>query len=179
MTVRDIVFYPDKRLREKCSPVVDFTSKEFLKLTQDMVDTLGHYKAIGLAAPQIGVNKCIFIINLDEKPQFFINPVIWVQDKGSITTKEGCLSFVNVFERIERAREVIIEATDVDGIDFKCILTGKDSVAAQHEFDHLNGKVLIDRVESTLDIVMENEFQRTIADLAESLLPLNPRNISP
>jgi len=145
MATKSVLTYPAKELREKCTNVVDFTSEEFLTVMQDMVDTLGAYGAIGLAAPQIGVTKRVFITNVDGKPQFFINPRITRKD-GSITTKEGCLSFPNVFTRVERASEITIHAIDADGGEFTAELTGMDAVAAQHEYDHLDAVLFIDKV---------------------------------
>lgn len=145
MSIKRALLYPTKELRAKCTDVIDFTSKDFLELMQDLMDTIAAYEALGLAAPQIGTNKRVFITNLDEKPQYFINPKI-VRREGSITTKEGCLSFPNVFAMVERAAEITIDAIDVDGREFRCELDGRDAVAAQHEFDHLDGVLFIDRV---------------------------------
>lgn len=145
MTTKSALTYPAKELRAKCTDVVDFTSEEFLALLQDLIDTLGAYGALGLAAPQIGVTKRVFVTNVDGKPQFFINPKI-TRREGSITTKEGCLSFPNVFTRVERASEITIHAIDAGGEEFKAELTGIDAVAAQHEYDHLDGVLFTDKV---------------------------------
>jgi peptide deformylase len=145
MATKSALTYPAKELRAKCTNVVDFTSEEFLTLMQDLVDTLGAYGALGLAAPQLGVNKRIFLTNVDGKPQFFINPRI-SRRKGRITTKEGCLSFPNVFARVERHSEITIHAIDADGGEFKAELTGMDAVVAQHEYDHLDGVLFTDKV---------------------------------
>lgn len=147
MAVKQALIYPNPSLREKCEDVTeeDFKSEEFFKIMQDMVDTLGAYGALGLAAPQIGVNKRMFITNVDNRPQFFINPRI-VSSEGSITTREGCLSFPNVFEVVERPAEVSIQAFDADGREFICTLDEIDCVAALHEYDHLDGVLFIDRV---------------------------------
>jgi peptide deformylase len=142
---KGVVFYPSKVLREKCTDIEDFTSEEFLTLMQDLADTLAAYKALGLAAPQIGVPKRVFVTNVEGQLHYFINPKI-VRQEGSITTKEGCLSFPGVFERIERSAEVTIEAIDADGKEFKCELDGIDAVSAQHEYDHLDGVLYIDKV---------------------------------
>lgn len=145
MAVKKVVFYPGKVLREKCTDIEDFTSEEFLALMQDLADTLAAYGAIGLAAPQIGVPRRVFVTNVDGQIHYFINPKI-IRKEGSITTKEGCLSFPDVFERVERSAEVTIGAIDVDGREFRCELDGIDAVAAQHEYDHLEGVLYIDKV---------------------------------
>jgi peptide deformylase len=91
------------------------------------------------------VPRRVFVTNVEGQLHYFINPQI-VRKEGSITTKEGCLSFPDVFERIERSAEVSIEAIDADGQEFKCELDGMDAVAAQHEYDHLDGVLYIDKV---------------------------------
>jgi peptide deformylase len=145
MALKPVLFYPARELREKCTDIDDFTSEEFLTLMQDLADTLAGYGAIGLAAPQIGVAKRVFVTNVDGQLHYFINPKI-TRKEGSITTKEGCLSFPGVFERIERSAEVTIEAIDADGKEFTCELNGMDAVSAQHEYDHLDGVLFIDKV---------------------------------
>lgn len=145
MATKSVVLYPDKVLRKDCSDVVDFGSEEFYNLILDMVDTLGAYKALGLSAPQIGVSKRVFVTNVDNRPQFFINPRI-VRAEGRITEREGCLSFPNVFQRVERFAEITIDAIDPSGAEFRAQLDGMDAVAAQHEYDHLGGVLFIDHV---------------------------------
>jgi peptide deformylase len=145
MALKPVVFYPGKALRSECTDIDDFTSEEFLALMQDLADTLAGYGAIGLAAPQIGVAKRVFVTNVEGQLHYFINPKI-TRKEGSITTKEGCLSFPGVFERIERSAEVSIEAIDADGKEFTCELNGMDAVSAQHEYDHLDGVLYIDKV---------------------------------
>jgi peptide deformylase len=147
MAVRKVVFYPDSILRELCTDIEDFGSEEFLSLMQDLIDTMSAYGGVGISAPQIGVPKRVFVTAVDERPQYFINPKV-VRAEGSITSKEGCLSFPTVFANIERYNEFSMEAVDVDGKEFKCQLDGPDAVAAQHEFDHLNGVLFIDKVSS-------------------------------
>jgi peptide deformylase len=145
MTLKRALYFPNSILRAYCTDVVDFTSQEFLELMQDLGDTLNGYGALGLAAPQLGVAKRVFATKVDDQVHFFINPQI-TRREGSITTKEGCLSFPGVFERIERSAEITIEAIDADGQEFKCELSGQDAVAAQHEYDHLGGVLFIDKV---------------------------------
>ena len=159
MTVRKVKIYPNKVLREKCTDVEDFESPEFLEMLQDLLDTIAEYKAVGLAAPQIGLLKRVFITVVDGHPQFFINPKI-VRREGNTRITEGCLSFPTVFERIDRAAEVTIEAIDADGREFKCELDGLDAVAAQHELDHLDGILFIDRVGSVTKNFMLKKLKK-------------------
>jgi len=145
MAIQDVLLYPNKVLRQDCSDVAEFDTEEFYHLILNMVDTLASYKALGLAAPQIGIPKRIFVTNVDNQPLFFINPRV-VRAEGSITKKEGCLSFPNVFQRVERFAEITIDAIDPTGAEFRAQLDGMDAVAAQHEYDHLGGVLFIDHV---------------------------------
>jgi peptide deformylase len=153
IAVKRVLFYPARELREKCTDIEDFTSDEFLALMQDLANTLASYGAIGLAAPQLGVPKRVFVTFVEGQLHYFINPKI-TRKEGSITTKEGCLSFPGVFERIERFSEVTIEAIDADGKEFTCELNGMDAVSAQHEYDHLDGVLFIDKVSILLKKMM-------------------------
>jgi len=145
MAVKKVLIYPDKVLRKPCSDVTEFDTEEFYNMILDMVDTLAAYRALGLSAPQIGISKRVFVTNVDNRPQFFINPRI-VRAEGRITEREGCLSFPNVFERVERFAELTIDAIDASGAEFRAQLDGMDAVAAQHEYDHLDGVLFIDNV---------------------------------
>lgn len=145
--MRNLIYYPSEILRTNCEEVTeeDFKSEEFLQFLTDMVDALAMHKAIGIAAPQLGLNKRVFLNNVDDRPQFFINPKI-VQSEGTVRMKEGCLSFPNTFVYVERAAEITIDAVDADGREFRACLDDLDAVAAQHELDHLNGVLFIDHV---------------------------------
>jgi peptide deformylase len=159
MSVKKVLLYPAKELREESSDIEDLTSEEFLSLMQDLADTVGTYGAMGLSAPQIGVRKNVFVTNVDGKLQYFINPRITRSD-GSITSREGCLSFPNVFELIDRFNEITIEAIDVDGREFNAELSGPDAVVAQHEFDHLSGVLFIDKVSAIKRGFMLKKLQK-------------------
>lgn len=147
--MRNLIYYPNEILRTNCEEVTeeDFQSEEFLGFLTDMVDALAAHQAIGISAPQLGLNKRVFLNNVDDRPQFFINPMI-VHSEGTIRTKEGCLSFPNTFVYVERSSEVTIDAVDADGREFRASLDDLDAVAAQHELDHLNGILFIDHVSS-------------------------------
>lgn len=142
-----LLYYPNEILRTPCEDVTeeDFQSEEFLKFLTKMVDQLAAHKAVGIAAPQLGLNKRVFLNNVDDRPQFFINPKI-VHSEGIIRMKEGCLSFPGIFLYTDRAAEVTVDAVDADGREFRAQLDGLDAVAAQHELDHLNGVLFIDHV---------------------------------
>ncbi len=149
MAIRTILHYPDKRLREKGLPVKEIT-KEIQKLVDDMAETMYAAPGCGLAATQIGELHRVFVIDTateDEPSQLtvFINPEI-MQTTGSTTWEEGCLSFPTVHEDIKRAEKVRVRAQDREGKWFELEADGLLAVAIQHENDHLDGVLMIDRV---------------------------------
>ncbi len=162
--VRDIVVYPDKRLKIVSKEVTEF-NEELHELLEDMYDTMVSKKGVGLAAIQIGVPKRVLIINLpedDSKDEIkkedtleVINPV-FIEKNGSCKNQEGCLSVPGFYEDIERAKHVIVEYQDRHGekhtIDTDTFL----AIALQHEYDHLEGKVFIEK----LSILKRKKFEK-------------------
>ncbi|MEZ4256763.1 MAG: peptide deformylase [Polyangiales bacterium] len=150
MAVRPILHYPDKRLRIPGEPVTDF-GPELQTLVDDMAETMYAAPGVGLAAPQIGVSKRIFIIDVsagDDEPsdlRVFINPEI-VGMVGETSWDEGCLSFPGVREEVPRAETVTVRALDREGKPFELVAEGLLAIAVQHENDHLEGKLMIDRL---------------------------------
>lgn len=148
MTVREVLLYPDKRLREVSQEVTDFESEEFLQLCDDLKDTLLAKSAHGLAAIQIGEPYRVFIVQKPEPGEvtYFVNPRIVEYCEPLVSGREGCLSFPTVFENIERYEEVTVTAQDETGDEFTCSLDDLEAVAVQHEFDHLDGVLFVDKV---------------------------------
>lgn len=144
MAVREILRYPNKLLQQKSEQVKEIT-KDICSLVDDMLETMYAYNGVGLAAPQIGVLKRIFVVDIYDNngPLIFINPEI-VYKSGKIKFREGCLSFPNAYEEIERNEKIEIKAQEVSGNWFQIETSGLLSVAIQHEYDHLNGKLMID-----------------------------------
>lgn len=145
MAVKQVVTYPSKTLREVSTPIEDFESEEFKTLCEDLADTLHAHRAHGLAAIQIGVPKRVFIINGDQGVQFFVNPE-YVETDGTVKWREGCLSFPGIEETIDRHEEVTMKAHDENGREFTVCMDELEAVAVQHEFDHLDGVLFIDKV---------------------------------
>jgi peptide deformylase len=145
MTILDILHFPDPRLRNVAQPVarVDDTIR---KLVDDMFETMYAAPGIGLAATQVNVDKRVIVIDVSEEkdqPLCLINPEILARD-GVEEMEEGCLSVPGVFELVERADHIRIQALDRDGerIDMEaCDLL---AVCIQHEIDHLDGKLFVD-----------------------------------
>jgi peptide deformylase len=159
MTIKQVLIYPNKALREQSVPVEDFEAEEFKQLIVDLKDTVEAYRAHGLAAPQLGVNKRVFVTNTGSGVKYFVNPVISEED-GSVKNNEGCLSFPGVSELIDRFEEITITAQDETGKEFTCCMDELDAVALQHEFDHLNGVLFIDLVSTLKKRYMLRKLQK-------------------
>ena len=147
--IREILKYPDPRLREVAAPVAEVTD-ELRALIDDMAETMYSSNGCGLAANQIGVDKRVFVVDCageNEPSQLmaFINPEI-IEADGSQTWDEGCLSFPGVSEEIKRAEHVKVRALDRHGKAFELEADGLLAVAIQHELDHLNGVLMIDKL---------------------------------
>ena len=157
MAIRNLRYENDEILSKR-SREIEVIDDKIKELAQDMIDTMHKWDGVGLAGPQVGVLKRIIVIDLyEEGTQFvLINPVI-VSQKGTQEVDEGCLSFPNKFGKVERPKEVVVEALDLDG----CTVTLKaQDLLAQalcHEIDHLNGVVFVERVKpGTLETVTPN-----------------------
>jgi peptide deformylase len=149
MAIRTILHYPDKRLREKGATVPKVTD-EIRTLVDDMAETMYAAPGVGLAATQIGVALQVFVIDIAEEGQpsdlrVFINPEI-LEREDEIVWPEGCLSFPGVTEDVERAAKVKVRAKDRDGKEFTLEAEGLLAVAIQHEYDHLQGVLMIDHL---------------------------------
>lgn len=149
MTVKKIVKYGTPSLREK-SKEVHKISKKIQILVDDLYDTLYALNGVGLAAPQIGENLRVFVIDVGTDPKTmnpitFINPKI-LKKEGAINSYEGCLSFPEAYTNVRRYKYVKVKALDIKGRPF--ILEAHDGSllarAIQHEFDHLDGVLFID-----------------------------------
>ena len=144
-----ILKYPDPVLARKADPVTVF-DKELAKLADDMFQSMYAAEGIGLAAPQIGLSKRLFIVdtslgkNQDER-LVLINPEI-VHREGKQLEEEGCLSLPDIRDKVSRAAHVRMRAQDVDGKWFE--IDGDELLARafQHENDHLDGILFIDRI---------------------------------
>jgi peptide deformylase len=153
--IRPILFYPDKRLREPGKEVEVFDA-ELHQLIEDMAETMYAAPGVGLAAPQIGVSKRLFIVDVatdEDEPsdlRVFINPEI-TGTEGDTTFNEGCLSFPGIREDIDRAERVTVRALDKDGNPFELEADGLLAIAIQHENDHLDGKLMIDHLSVLAD----------------------------
>lgn len=149
MAVREIVKYPDPILKQICRPVAAVTG-ETVQLVQDMVDTMYAAPGVGLAASQVGVLQRVIVVDIDhENPGKnllkLINPDIR-RAEGEIIWEEACLSVIDFTAEIKRAARVEVVGYDDRESEVKLTAEGLLAVALQHEIDHLDGKLFIDRI---------------------------------
>ncbi len=163
MAIRNILHYPDPRLRQKALPVGEITPA-IIKLIDDMAETMYAAPGVGLAATQIGEPHRVFIIDIaaEDEPSnlmVFVNPEI-ISTEGSCTSPEGCLSFPGVSEDIKRAEIVRVRALGRNGKTFELEADGLLAVAIQHENDHLDGMLMIDRVGMLKKRIIQRKMQK-------------------
>lgn len=147
MAVLKVVKYPDPVLTTRTKDVAKITDAE-KKLVRDMIDTMYAENGVGLAANQVGVAKQIFVASADQvrgQEMVFFNPRI-VKTEGVIKEFEGCLSVPEFYEPVKRAKKVWMRATTLDGEEVEVKGEGLLSRIFQHEIDHLNGILFIDRL---------------------------------
>jgi len=119
---------------------------EVRTLVKDLFDTMHAAKGIGLAANQVGLARRVAVVEADEHDQLIlINPVL-VEKKGSVKGEEGCLSIPELFGDVERATSVVVETTDLTGQRIRVEAEGLKARAIQHEIDHLDGIIFLDRL---------------------------------
>jgi len=154
--VKKILTYNSKKLREKSQPVKKL-DKAVMRLVKDLVETLRCSGGVGLSAPQIGVLKRVFVYeyikpkdSMDATPNIpltiLINPEITKVSKKLIADEEGCLSVPNVFGRIKRNEKITVRALGINGKIIEFATTGLEARIIQHEADHLDGVLFIDRL---------------------------------
>lgn len=165
--IRTILHYPDPRLRQKAAPIAQITP-EIERLIDDMAETMYAAPGVGLAAPQLGEPHRLFLIDVagDDEPSqllVFINPEI-LRATGDQVWPEGCLSFPGVNEEIKRAAHVAVRALDRHGVPFELEADGLLAVAIQHESDHLDGVLMIDRLGVLKKRIVQRKLQKRSAE---------------
>ena len=143
MALRNIREDGDPILRKKCRPVTEFNERLF-ELLDDMAETMYEAPGVGLAGPQVGVLRRIFIVSVDDKYFECINPVI-VSQSGKQIGEEGCLSVRGKYGTVERPNKVTVKALDRYGKPFTVKAEGFLARAFCHENDHLNGVLYVDK----------------------------------
>ena len=164
--IREIVVYPDKRLKEVSREVEQFNGA-LHDLLDDMYDTMIASNGVGLAAIQVGIDQRVLIINVpnedDGQPREntleMINPVI-LEAQGTTKFQEGCLSVPGFYEDVDRYKYVKVSYVDRDGIQQEIESDEFLAIAIQHEMDHLDGKVFVEKLSFTKRKRFEKEWKK-------------------
>jgi peptide deformylase len=147
MDRRTLVEYPDPRLRAEARPVHAFDA-DLEALARDLAEMASARGALGLSAPQVGDGRRVLVVNAgedDDSPEVYVNPEILHRAAFGLV-QESCVSIPGVEGMVLRATEVRVRARDVTGAAFERALTGMEAVSLQHEVDHLDGVLFIDRL---------------------------------
>ncbi|HLG28893.1 MAG TPA: peptide deformylase [Candidatus Brocadiales bacterium] len=143
----EIIIYPVPILRLKAKPIEEIDDAVYQRV-EEMLELMYEAKGVGLAAPQIGWSKRLIVKDTAGKKtdnRVFINPVI-IEEKGEVIEEEGCLSFPGVLGKVIRAEQVVVIAYDLKGERLEFEAVGLDARVWQHEIDHIDGRLFIDRM---------------------------------
>ena len=157
-----IVKYPHPTLRHKCKPLCRVGS-EIKKAIGEMLDLMYADEGIGLAASQVDLPYRLFVMNVRcdpkarEEEHVFINPVI-TSRKGSAEDREGCLSFPEIYAPVRRPAKITVNAYGLDGRELSYEMEGLYARAVQHELDHLDGVLFVDRLSPTNLMAIKSEL---------------------
>ena len=149
--ILDIVTYPDPRLKEVCEPVAEVTD-DIRQLAADMLETMYAAPGVGLAAPQVGRNIRMLVMDPamkdeEKQPRVLINPVLTLSGEEVLSEQEGCLSVpMNYRADVKRMSNVHLHAMDLDGHIIDEDLDEFPALIIQHEYDHLDGILTLDRL---------------------------------
>jgi peptide deformylase len=172
MPVCPILQLGDPLLREKSALVEDPTSRDIHDLVRDLADTLAHWRATtgygrGIAAPQLGVLRRVIFLKLPGvEPWPLINPEVIEASEETITVWDACLSFLSIFMQVERRRQITVRYQNLYGetLEFEAGDDRNLSELLQHEIDHLDGILAIDRVTDIKTICTREEFESRYRD---------------
>ncbi len=163
MAVRNIVYLGQPVFRQKALKVRQM-DKSVGKLIDDMIETMYKANGVGLAAPQVGVSKRLIVVDTslreeNQKLIVLINPEI-IQSDEEILSEEGCLSLPGFITRLKRKEKVLVKGLDREGKEIEIEAEGLLSRALQHEIDHLDGILLIDRISPLKKELFRRKYQR-------------------
>ena len=168
MAVKTILQLGDPGLRDVAAKVVDPGAPEIRVLVADLADTLAHWRATtgygrGIAAPQIGVGKRVIFLQLPGAEAWpLVNPEITWRSAEKIVVWDACLSFLSIFMQVERHREIVVRYQDLRG-EWKEVRAGEQrdlSELLQHEIDHLDGILAVDRITDIRTMCTREEFEK-------------------
>jgi peptide deformylase len=168
MAIRTVLQLGDPGLREVCKRVENPAALEIRTLVDDLADTLAHWRQAtgygrGIAAPQIGSNLRVIFLRLPgENPWPLVNPEISQRSPEKIVVWDACLSFLSIFMQVERHREISVRYQDLNG-EWNEIRAGEDrnlGELLQHEIDHLEGILAVDRITDIRTMCTRQEFEK-------------------
>ncbi len=166
----DVLVYGQSVLRHKAEPVKEFDDK-IKQLSEDMLETMYANNGLGLAAEQIGRTESICVVDVSDDPSLeqnnpdlamplvLINPEI-KEAKGESVCQEGCLSFPEIYVEVTRAEELVVTYSDLKGESREINASGLLARAVQHELDHLNGVLLVDRMSASQKTAIAGKLKR-------------------
>ena len=168
--LRKVRTYPDPVLAAKAAPVTEITD-EIRTLAADMIETMYADKGIGLAAPQVGESIRLITVDLSgpdkrEDPHVFVNPVL-SNLEGEVESEEGCLSVVGCRTTVTRAERLHLSATDLDGNPVEMDADDLMAICLQHEVDHLNGVLFIDKISKLKRTLYERKLKKWLKEKKE------------
>ena len=161
MGVLSVIRYPDPRLRRLAKPVTRFDA-ELKQFVADMIETMYHDGGIGLAAAQVADERQLFVMDISpfgNDPRCYINPVI-LDEQGSDTQEEGCLSFPGVHAMVTRAQQITLKALNEVGDSVEIQAEGLLACCMLHEIDHLKGKMFIDYLSPLKRSMAEKKYKK-------------------
>ncbi len=171
MALLEVIKMGHPTLRIKSVHVGDeLHSFEFQAFIDDLIHTMRNYNGAGIAAPQVACLKRVFVMEMQNNPRYpnkdsfllkvVINPEIEFTDNELVDSWEGCLSIPNIRGKLKRHKNIILKGQDRTGDYFEKKLSGFASIVAQHELDHLNGTLLIDRMDSMETLSFQDEYEK-------------------
>jgi len=163
-----IILFPDPVLRKVALPV-ERVDAGMLKLAADMLETMYRAPGVGLAAPQVGVLRRLFVMDASRDqqpaaPRVFLNPEIVASGNETRVYEEGCLSIPEMFAEVERPAAVVVRYLSPEGEIREERLEGHEATVAQHEIDHLNGVLFIDHLSRLKRDVLVRKFHKARRD---------------
>lgn len=167
MPILEILTYPNPVLRKKATPVTEFSS-ELQTLVQSMAETMYDAPGVGLAAPQIGVSIRIVVIDVSPKDEennliVLANPEI-IEAEGEVIEEEGCLSLPELNANVKRAVRVKVKAQDIEGNPFEFEATDWFARVVQHELDHLDGTLFLDKISVLKRAMYKKKRKKLLAE---------------
>jgi peptide deformylase len=174
MALRKILTYPAPELKEAAARVENIDG-QIDELTRDMAETMYAAPGVGLAATQVGVHQRVIVVDVDQENPgknllTLINPII-AEREGTIVWEEGCLSVVDYTAEVRRSAEVLVKAWTVDQKEVEIEADRLLAVALQHEIDHLDGKLFIDRISA----LKRDLYRRKIKKMIRDGVPIEPK----